>query len=1800
MRPVKYLLSLGVLISFVNIIFATNFFSNAINVNTLSVEKTEVFFSMPDFEIVTTQFNQQSFAQFEIKEGLFTAETGLPELPFYTARIAVPINSKLTIENISLKKVKTVENLIINPVQNLQNPDYYFDYNTDFYHSQDKKIVYPELNYSVSELKTVRDMQIVTVNIYPVRFFPAQRKIEIVEEVRLTVNHYSEDSAPTYYLKPKLSPTFERIYENLIDNYTQIRTVNPVYQEPSLIIIFGGDPDLAIINNLRIWKEQRGLEVTVVGTSATGSSASSIKNYIQNAYDTWENPPEFVMIIGDVTGSYAVPTFSMSYGYGDFGAGDYPYTHLSGPNTLLGDVVIGRLSVANNNQLNAMINKVLTYEKNPLIAGEEWYHNNLLVGDSRPSGISTYIVNRYIRSEIYNYDQEHEFVELYTAGVNATTMQNVMSQGVLNSHYRGFVGVSGFNSTHVSQLTNINKLMNCVWLTCLTGTFASESIIEDITRYTSSTGALAGAITAIGMSTGSTHTAFNNALTGAIYHGLYTADLKTVGEALLYAKLYLVSAYNSVGVDVAKGHAQWANLMGAPSLNIFKTKPKSFGIQLPATIATGTQGMRLDILDSEANPVKEAWITLSKMDGSYISKTFTDEYGVAYLSIDSDLNGTLAMVVSKEGFAPMIGAVTTNSGAMIAVENYLLNDITGNNNQQINPGETISLTLSIKNYTNFSGNNLMVTLSSENEYINITESVANIASIGAGATQTLTDVFVFEVSQTTPDRTFLPLTVEISDGTNLWTSYILLMVKGINVDVLNTVVSSGNDYIELDENSNLYFEFVNNGIMPANNITAKLVAKSVHLIVTDSLAYIGNIQPGEIRDNSSEMFSVHPLPGIVPGMALEADIILFNSSGYEEKIPVSLIAGYKLNSDPTGPCDYGYIFLDSNDESYSEGVNYDWIEIKHVGQNTGIADVNGSQEEDSAVITLPFMARFYGENYNEITVCSNGWLAFGQTEQKDFRNLPLPGPIAPKAMLAPYWTDLVVGGSLGGGVYTYYHQEENAFIIQWEKARLVTGYSQGAFGSITIGDSVAFQVIIYDPQHHVIAYGDSPIKIQYRRFLPGISGSNIHPFNHVTVGIQDHTSQRGLTFVYDNQYTPGSSALQSNRAILITQPDMFFEEIHILLSDTALHDENANNIIEAGENVNIGINLTNAGMLTANNLTATLSFDSEYINVLNAFSDFPSIPTMQTKSNLNYYQILVSPETPDNYQASSRLIIECGNQEWERFFSFTVKKPTIAYFSYFVNDFFANNNGILESQENAKLIFNLHNSSMLDINGAVVTISSSYPGFIINQAEYLIPKINANSYFQSVFDVFVDDNNSEAFTVPLTLTVMSQNAFNYSVEVDVNVNQNRIIFYEDFDHWIPAGWIIQYFPNAWSLSQTNYAGGQAPEVKFTGFSNSALTRLISRGIDVSEAQVLSLNFKHSADISYAGSLVGVAFRVANSPWHTLWTQQLSQSFTEESVQIQIDTEGITQNMLQLCWFIEGEFDGIQGYYLDNINLQLDSGNTTVVSGKLFLNDFTTDFCDLSVKAGSYSTKIFPDSTFTLYLMPDTYSRLEVVNPFIVSNVYSDVSIQSGLILNDFDFDLYYKSTPNNLNYALDSDNNLSLSWSVYYHDILSLNHFNIYRQINSMHFVKIGETTDCEYTEIISSGNIYRYFVTAEYASGQSDNSEIVTVDSDSVSDSYDIVQPLIFDLKQNYPNPFNPVTNISFTIPEASNVKLRIYNIKGQLVKDLKNEFMEKGTHILQWNGDNNYGNPVSSGIYFIKLQDSQQQAVKKALLLK
>ncbi len=88
--------------------------------------------------------------------------------------------------------------------------------------------------------------------------------------------------------------------------------------------------------------------------------------------------------------------------------------------------------------------------------------------------------------------------------------------------------------------------------------------------------------------------------------------------------------------------------------------------------------------------------------------------------------------------------------------------------------------------------------------------------------------------------------------------------------------------------------------------------------------------------------------------------------------------------------------------------------------------------------------------------------------------------------------------------------------------------------------------------------------------------------------------------------------------------------------------------------------------------------------------------------------------------------------------------------------------------------------------------------------------------------------------------------------------------------------------------------------------------------------------------------------------------------------------------------------------------------------------------------------------------------------------------------------------------------------------------------------------------------------------------------------------------LFQNYPNPFNEQTIIRFQLPKSAEVKIEIYNLLGQKIRTLLFEQKTAGIHAIKWDGKDDLGRSIVSGVYFISLEVEQFRQVNKLVLLR
>lgn len=1078
----------------------------------------KIRFKLPDYEIKNVQMGNQSYQTIQMDKAVYTVDEGMPELPFFTLSVAVPKNSAPILQSIDLKETKSVNSIMIVPTQSLEEQN-----NNSFLKNQDfysKSNVYPSQSIKISAVQTVRDYNIISINVFPFSFNPGKSSLEITKEVSFTVDSQCK-SATEYENNTVISKSFEPVYRALIANYDEIRNPYAVYQQPSILIIHPNNNNVAnSIQTLVNWKRQKGYYVKVASTSETGTTSNNIKSYITNLYNTSPNRPEYLIIVGDANGSLTIPTINANYGFYS-GTGDYPYSFTAG-NDYFGDLFVGRLSIDTDGTLQSIINKIIFYEKTPTQAGTTWLNQNLLVGDTVPSGASCISTNYYVKEQMQSYDPAHQFTELYGSEPSATSMQTTATNGLMYFNYRGYIGMSGFTNSNISGLNNSRKLFVGVWLTCDTGNFSSSTSISRIEAALrlGTTANPKGSIVTLGMSTSHTLTGYNNLMETGMAHGLFSLGMTDMGQAQLYSKIKLVQNYYSFS-ECAHDLAHWMNMMGDPSTTICRTIPNNMTVIHPTTIPTGTNNIAFSLKKSDDSPIIGAIVNISSSANEYYN-AISDENGYATVIIPPTMTGPLTVTITRPDFLTYTSEITYQSDGIVSLESQSVSEIQGNSNGLINAGETIQLNSVFKNFSSSVITDANIIMQSSSPYITITDSLFTLASLSSNST--VAHSFIFNVAPNTPNNTIVPVRFKIQYSNITVYADIVLHILGVDVSVLSYQVNNDLNYVPTGTDANLKITVQNIGSNDLTNVNAVLRTDNPFVSIIDSLSSLGSLGVNSSIFNGSDPFVINVNQIVFTGTHIPFTVTFSNDNGFIKTCTFYINTASPTVVNPVGPDQYGYLMFDMSDTSYPEAPTYSWNSISTVGTNTNLTD-SSDNGDNVTVKPLPFAFRFYGKNFNQISIGTNGWISFGSTQQTAMRNLMLPVSNAPANMVAACWSDLVFSGT-GNGVFTYFDQTNHTFTIEWKNVRQ---YYEGSTSS-----TFSFQIILYDSQFYAGNPNDGVIKIQYNGYQAGYTGISDEPSMFTTVGLQNSNATDGLTYVYNNVYHSAAAPISAQKAIFIT------------------------------------------------------------------------------------------------------------------------------------------------------------------------------------------------------------------------------------------------------------------------------------------------------------------------------------------------------------------------------------------------------------------------------------------------------------------------------------------------------------------------------------------------------------------------------------------------------------------------------------------------------------------------------------------
>ena len=641
----------------------------------------------------------------------------------------------------------------------------------------------------------------------------------------------------------------------------------------------------------------------------------------------------------------------------------------------------------------------------------------------------------------------------------------------------------------------------------------------------------------------------------------------------------------------------------------------------------------------------------SDSNGRYRRILLPDTYTVqVYKEQYHSVTDSNIVVVAGE---PTIHNVSLLPSPWIVYHSHSINDSMGGNGDGfINPGESILMPITLKNigfYTSY-GVTARLRTDSNCNYVTITDSVQNYGNIDPGSTAVSWGSYAYTVDTSCTNGYDIPFSLFIQDSdSNFWTwdapdDTVVTADIAYESHIVNDPPPGGNNNGELNpgETAHIIVTLHNSGPSDLSDVNAVLRTSDPWVFATDSSGSFGDIPAGSSSNNDVDHFSVSVSLSAPAGYQVRFSLWIAGDGStyvYEDTSNFSVIIGDLTIAAPTGPDEYGYWAYDDTDMLFTGWIPPEWFEIAPPGPGSIIDSIT---ELDNATITLPlpFTFKYYGVDYDSISICSNGFLELGSATSISPYNTWIPSSLGPRAMIAPFWDDLEP--DLAGEIYEYSDIDSTVYIIEFDSVN-----HRGLVAPE--GQYETFQVILYNPNSYSTPTGDGEIVFLYQ---------TVDSSNSNTVGIENHAETIGIQWLYNNNYASTAAPLVADRAIKFTTCVPITDSMPwVYVQNYMINDSmggNNNQIPDPGETVELIVYLENGGDSSANNVETILQSSDPDITILDSLASFGDMPPYSQANNESEPYIFVVDSNITDTLADFSLHIFANQGTYETFAYFTV------------------------------------------------------------------------------------------------------------------------------------------------------------------------------------------------------------------------------------------------------------------------------------------------------------------------------------------------------------------------------------------------------------------------------------------------------------------------------------------------------------------------------------------------------------------
>jgi len=660
MKLFKSIISLLVSFSFIFSIDADSVFEDSQSIQITIIEQDE------NHVIINYKVNNYMLSEYDNSGELFHMlsidgepnhlVSGEPDFPHINRSLIIPDYQS---GSISILNADFIELQDINMLPSKGNISRNIDINSVPYTKGDIYMQNAFFPLNIAELKDpyiLRDFRGQVLQINPFLFNPITKILQVYTDITVRIDFNALNSINQYTNRnnsKKVVYDFDNLYSSHFLNYATYQTRYTPLEEDGEMLVICYDSFCDEMQSFIDWKNQKGLKTTLVPKAEAGTTASSIKNYVEAFYNT--NDLTYLLLVGDKS---QIPTFEVGSGWSN-GESDISYAYLSG-NDSYPEFFVGRFSAQNTGHVETQVERSIEYERDASFLST-WYENGLMIasnegaGAGHDGGEADWQHARNMREDLldYTYNEIDEMYDSSHGGEDSngnpsdTMVKNAINDGLGIIHYTGHGETaswttSNFNTGDVNALTNTNVLPFICTVGCKSGDFGSTCLGETFTFATSEgepTGAIATFMSTVYQGWAPPMEAQDEMVDILVEN--YSNNRKyTFGGISWNGCLKMNDAYGSEGDDETD---HWT-LFGDPSIALRTKAPTLLSISHSGMIAADEQAYEVIINDTYDNILA----SLSH-EGTYLGASYA-EGNAAVILLEEDISSYSELTLTVTGY----------------------------------------------------------------------------------------------------------------------------------------------------------------------------------------------------------------------------------------------------------------------------------------------------------------------------------------------------------------------------------------------------------------------------------------------------------------------------------------------------------------------------------------------------------------------------------------------------------------------------------------------------------------------------------------------------------------------------------------------------------------------------------------------------------------------------------------------------------------------------------------------------------------------------------------------------------------------------------------------------------------------------------------------------------------------------------------------------------------------------------------------------------------------------------------------